>query len=48
MPALLTDQHSLDEYRIWDVRNSDVWRRELSPNQTDKMYLKVDDRLKIW
>jgi putative endopeptidase len=45
---LLTDPHSPGEYRVWEVRNVDAWYRAFSPKPTDKMYLKPEDRVKIW
>jgi putative endopeptidase len=45
---LLTDPHSPGEYRVFEVRNSDNWYRAFSPKPGEKMYLKPEDRVKIW
>ena len=45
---LLTDPHSPGEYRTWEVRNADNWYKAFAPKPTDKMYLKPEDRVKIW
>jgi putative endopeptidase len=45
---LLTNPHSPGEFRVWEVRNSDNWYRAFSPRPTDKMFLKPEDRVKIW
>ncbi len=45
---LLTDPHSPGEFRVWEVRNSDAWYKAFSPSPTSKMYLKPEDRVKIW
>jgi putative endopeptidase len=45
---LLTDPHSPGEYRVWEVRNVDAWYKAFSPKPTDAMYLKPEDRVKIW
>jgi putative endopeptidase len=45
---LLTDPHSPGEYRVFEVRNSDNWYRTFSISPTGKMYLKPEDRVKIW
>jgi putative endopeptidase len=45
---LLTDPHSPGEYRVWEVRNSDAWYKAFSPSPTSKMYLKPEDRVKVW
>lgn len=45
---LLTDPHSPDPFRVWSVRNSDAWYKAFAPKPADKMYLKPDERVKIW
>ena len=45
---LLTDPHSPGEYRVLEVRNSDNWYKAFNPKPTDKMYLKPEDRVKVW
>jgi putative endopeptidase len=45
---LLTDPHSPGEFRVWEVRNSDAWYKAFSPSPTSKMYLKPEDRVKVW
>ncbi len=45
---LLTDPHSPGEYRVWAVRNIDAWYNAFSPAPASKMYLKPEDRVKIW
>ena len=48
LKQLLTDPHSPGEYRVWEVRNADAWYQAFAPKPGDKMYLKPEDRVKIW
>jgi putative endopeptidase len=45
---LLTDPHSPGEFRVWEVRNSDAWYKAFPVTPGDHMYLKPEDRVKIW
>jgi putative endopeptidase len=45
---LLTDPHSPGEFRVWEVRNSDPWYKAFPVKPGDRMYLKPEDRVKIW
>lgn len=45
---LLTDPHSPGEFRVWEVRNSDAWYKAFPVAPGDHMYLKPEDRVKIW
>lgn len=45
---LLTDPHSPGEFRVLEVRNSDNWYKAFNPKPTDKLYLKPEDRVKVW
>jgi putative endopeptidase len=44
----LTDPHSPGEFRVWEVRNSDPWYKAFPVKPGDRMYLKPEDRVKIW
>lgn len=43
-----TDSHAPGEYRSDTVRNVDAWYRAYSVAAGDKLYLKPEDRVKIW
>lgn len=43
-----TDTHSPGEYRSDTVRNVDGWYRAFGVTQGDKLYLKSEDRMRIW
>jgi endothelin-converting enzyme/putative endopeptidase len=45
---LKTDTHSPGEYRSDTVRNLDVWYRTFNISPADKLYLKPEDRVRIW
>jgi putative endopeptidase len=45
---LLTDPHSPSTQRAWVVRNLDKWYEAFQPNATDKLYLKPEERVRIW
>ena len=45
---LLTDPHSPSEYRVATVRNLDPWYAAYGPSPTAKLYLRPDDRVRIW
>jgi predicted metalloendopeptidase len=43
-----TDTHSPGEYRSDTVRNLDVWYNAYDIKPTNKLYLKPEDRVRIW
>ena len=43
-----TDSHAPGEYRSDTVRNVDAWYKAYSVAAGDKLYLKPEDRVKIW
>jgi putative endopeptidase len=43
-----TDTHSPGEYRSDTVRNVDAWYDAFKVLQGDKLYLKPEDRVRIW
>jgi putative endopeptidase len=43
-----TDTHSPGEYRSDTVRNIDVWYKAYDIAPADKLYLKPEDRVRIW
>ena len=45
---LLTDPHSPSEQRTWIVRNMDPWYVAFKPKAGEKLYLKPDQRVRIW
>jgi putative endopeptidase len=45
---VLTDGHSPSEFRADTVRNSDAWYKAFDVKPGDKLYLKPEDRVKIW
>jgi len=45
---LLTDPHSPSEYRAATVRNLDPWYAAFAPSPTAKLYLRPEDRVRIW
>ncbi len=45
---LLTDSHSPSIQRTWVVRNLDKWYDAYKPSEKDSLYLKPEDRVKIW
>ncbi|MDX3911064.1 MAG: M13-type metalloendopeptidase [Sphingobium sp.] len=45
---LITDPHSPSQYRADIVRNFDSWYDAFKPAPGDKLYLKPEDRVKIW
>lgn len=45
---LLTDPHSPSEYRVATVRNLDPWYAAFGPAPTAKLYLRPEDRARIW
>ncbi len=48
-PALVTDPHSLPEFRVNGVvRNMDAWYAAFDVKPEDKLYLPPDQRVKIW
>ena len=45
---LLTDPHSPSEQRTWIVRNMDHWYEAFGVKPGQKLYLKPEDRVRIW
>jgi putative endopeptidase len=45
---LKSDTHSLGEYRSDTVRNVDSWYEIYNVAPGDKLYLKPEDRVRIW
>jgi len=45
---IATDHHSPGEYRSDGVRNMDAWYKAFDVAPADKLYLKSEDRLRIW
>ncbi|HEY2461637.1 MAG TPA: M13 family metallopeptidase [Candidatus Acidoferrum sp.] len=45
---IATDTHSPGEYRSDSVRNVDAWYEAFHISPTDKLYLKPEDRVRIW
>jgi predicted metalloendopeptidase len=43
-----TDTHSPGEYRSDTVRNVDAWYKAYETAPSDKLYLKSEDRVRIW
>jgi predicted metalloendopeptidase len=43
-----TDTHALAEYRSDTVRNIDAWYKAFDIAPSDKLYLKPEDRVRIW
>ncbi|MDB4624965.1 M13 family metallopeptidase [Rubripirellula sp.] len=49
LKRLVTDPHSPSEYRVNGiVRNMDAWYKAFSIKPTDALYLKPEDRVRIW
>lgn len=45
---LITDPHSPSAQRVWVVRNLDKWYDAFQPKRNGKLYLKPEDRVRIW
>jgi putative endopeptidase len=45
---LITDPHSPSAQRAWVVRNLDKWYDAFQPKVDGKLYLKPEDRVRIW
>ncbi len=45
---LITDPHSPSAQRVWVVRNLDKWYDAFQPKKDGKLYLKPEDRVRIW
>ena len=43
-----TDTHAPGEYRSDTVRNIDAWYKAFDIAPSDKLYLKPEDRVRIW
>jgi putative endopeptidase len=46
--AVMTDEHSPDEYRAATVRNIDAWYAAFNVQPGEKLYLAPPDRVRIW
>jgi putative endopeptidase len=46
--AVMTDEHSPDEYRAATVRNVDAWYAAFDVKPGEKLYLAPADRVRIW
>jgi putative endopeptidase len=51
-PALrdqvITDPHAPAQYRAYTVRNLDAWYAAFAVKPGEKLYLKPDDRVRVW
>jgi len=45
---VLTDPHSPSEYRTDAVRNIDAWYPAFQVKEGEKLYLKPEERVRIW
>lgn len=45
---LITDPHSPSAQRVWVVRNLDKWYDAFQPKADGKLYLKPEERVRIW
>ena len=45
---LITEPHSPSEQRAWGVRNLDKWYDAFQPKADGQLYLKPEDRVRIW
>ena len=45
---LITDSHSPSTQRVWVVRNLDKWYDAFQPKTDGKLYLKPEERVRIW
>ena len=45
---IATDGHAPGQYRALTVRNLDAWYKAFNVKPGDKLYLKPEDRVKIW
>jgi predicted metalloendopeptidase len=45
---VVTDGHSLDEFRADTVRNMDAWYPALGVKPGERLYLAPADRVRIW
>jgi putative endopeptidase len=45
---LITDPHSPSIQRAWVMRNLDKWYEAFQPKSGEKLYLKPEDRVRIW
>jgi putative endopeptidase len=45
---LITDPHSPSTQRVWVVRNLDKWYDAFQPKTDGKLYLKSEERVRIW
>jgi putative endopeptidase len=45
---VLSDVHSPSQFRTFSVRNHDAWYEAFKVKPGDKLYLKPEDRVRIW
>jgi len=45
---LITGPHNPAEQRVWIVRNLDKWYDAFQPKADGQLYLKPEDRVRIW
>jgi putative endopeptidase len=45
---VLSDVHSPSQFRTFSVRNHDAWYKAFDVKPGDKLYLKPEDRVRIW
>jgi putative endopeptidase len=45
---LITDPHSPSEQGAWVVRNLDKWYDAFQPKADGQLYIKPEDRVRIW
>jgi predicted metalloendopeptidase len=45
---VLSDFHSPSQFRTFSVRNHDAWYEAFGVKPGDKLYLKPEDRVRIW
>jgi putative endopeptidase len=45
---VLSDVHSPSQYRTFSVRNHDAWYEAFGVKPGDRLYLKAEDRVRIW
>ena len=45
---VLTDTHSPDHWRVFEVRNQDPWYAAFNVKPGEKLYLAPDERVQIW
>ncbi len=48
LAQLTSNPHSPERYRVWTLRNFDPWYAAFDVKPGDAMYLKPEDRVRIW